>query len=59
MPRGPVTFRQSDLIRCFRAAQVAGVAIDRVEIDQRGNIIVVMANDGERPAVTAIADRPE
>jgi hypothetical protein len=55
MPRGPVTFRQSDLIRCFRAAQAANVAIDRVEIDQRGNSVVVV-NNGERPVVTAIAD---
>jgi hypothetical protein len=55
MPRGPVSFRQSDLIRCFRAAQAAGITIDRVEIDQKGNIVVVV-NNGERPVVAAIAD---
>jgi len=59
MPRGPVTFRQSDLTRCFRAARMARVAIDRVEIDRNGNIVVIVANESERPVVTAITDRQE
>jgi hypothetical protein len=59
MPRGPVLFRQSDLTRCFRAARMAGVEIDRVEIDRRGNIVVIVANESERPVMTAIAERQE
>jgi hypothetical protein len=59
MPRGPVPFRQSDLTRCFRAARMAGVAIDRVEIDRNGHIVVIVANESERPVVTAVAERRE
>jgi hypothetical protein len=38
---------------------MARVAIDRVEIDRNGNIVVIVANESERPVVTAITDRQE
>jgi hypothetical protein len=54
--RGPSTFKQSDLVRALRAARIAGVEVDRVEIDKSGRIVVVMSN---APVVTAIADSRE
>jgi hypothetical protein len=46
MARAPVTFKQQDLTRAFRAAQAAGVKVARIEIDRDGKIVIVTA-DGE------------
>ncbi len=54
MARGALTFRESDLTRALRATRKAGIAVQRVEIDN-GKIIVVVgmpqsarANDDQR-----------
>ena len=41
MPRRPAAFRQSDLTRALRAANAAGLVVDRVEIDPNGRIVIV------------------
>jgi hypothetical protein len=48
MARAPSIFRQQDVTRAFRAAQVAGVKVARVEIDRDGKIVIVTADDRER-----------
>lgn len=40
-PRGPASFRQSDVTRAIKATQKAGVALARVEIGRDGKIILV------------------
>jgi hypothetical protein len=41
MARGPLTFRQQDVTRAVKAVVAAGVAVERVEVDQSGKIVVV------------------
>lgn len=48
MARGACTFKQQDVTRALRATLAAGIAVQRVEIDKNGRIIVVTA--GEQPA---------
>lgn len=43
MSRGPQTFRQSDVTKALRATVKAGIAVERVEIDKNGKIVVVTA----------------
>jgi hypothetical protein len=40
-PRGPASFRQSDVTRAIRATRKAGVVPSRVEIDRNGKIIII------------------
>ena len=44
-PRGPASFRQSDVTRAIRATQKAGVALARVEIGRDGKIILVTGGE--------------
>jgi hypothetical protein len=52
MSRGQQTFRQSDVTKALRATVKAGIAVERVEIDKNGKIVVVTAKpqdaDGEK-----------
>ena len=50
MSRGPQTFRQTDVTRVLKAAAKAGVAVQRVEIDKTGKIVVVTATAQEADA---------
>jgi hypothetical protein len=40
MPRGPCTFKQSDVTRAVKAVVAAGVGVVRVEVDKDGRIVV-------------------
>jgi hypothetical protein len=40
-PRGPASFRQSDVTRAIKATQKAGVVPYRVEIDRTGKITII------------------
>ena len=42
MSKGPLTFKQTDLLRAIRTSQKAGLSIARVEIDREGKIVVVV-----------------
>jgi hypothetical protein len=42
MSKGPLTFKQTDLLRAIRTSQKAGLSIARVEIDRDGKIVVVV-----------------
>jgi hypothetical protein len=39
--RGPLTFRQRDLVRALKGARAAGIEVVRVEIDKAGKIVLV------------------
>jgi hypothetical protein len=41
MSRGQQTFKQSDVTKAIRATVKAGIAVNRVEIDKDGKIIIV------------------
>lgn len=41
MARRPSKFRQQDVTKALRAAQAAGIDVQRYEIDKDGKIIVV------------------
>jgi len=55
MSRGQQTFKQSDVIKALKATVKAGIAVERVEIDKNGKIVVVTA----RPEDAANRERPE
>ena len=50
MPRGPSTFRQTDLTRAIKAARNAGVDVTRAEIAKDGKIVIII---GETCAANA------
>ncbi|MDP2330403.1 MAG: hypothetical protein Q8M19_06880 [Reyranella sp.] len=47
MARGPCTFKQQDVTRALRATVAAGIAVQRIEIDREGKIIVVTGKPQE------------
>jgi len=42
MGRGPLTFRQQDLVRAIKGAKAAGLEVSKVEIDNNGKIVVII-----------------
>jgi hypothetical protein len=42
MARGPLTFRQHDLVRALKGAKAAGLEVFKVEIDKEGKIVVII-----------------
>jgi hypothetical protein len=42
MARGPLTFRQRDLVRALKSARAAGLEVSKVEIDKDGKIVVII-----------------
>jgi DNA-binding MarR family transcriptional regulator len=55
MSRGQQTFKQSDVTKALKAAVKAGIAIERVEIDKDGKIVIVTG----RPEDAANAEKAE
>jgi len=53
MSRGQQTFKQSDVTRALKATVKAGIAVERVEIDKDGKIVVVTG----RPEDAATGDK--
>ena len=50
MPRGPnLFFRQRDLVRALRSAQLAGIPSARVTIDKASGNLTIDARLGEAP----------
>lgn len=41
MSRGPLAFKQSDIVRAVKAARAVGMDVERVEIAPDGRIVVV------------------
>jgi len=41
MSRGQQTFRQRDVTKALKATVKAGIAVERVEIDKDGKIVIV------------------
>jgi hypothetical protein len=53
MARGPLTFRERDLVRALKGAAAAGIEVAQFEIDKAGKIIVVAS----KPTIGTCADR--
>jgi hypothetical protein len=49
MTRRVCKFRQREISRVIRGAQAAGVAVDRVEVDNEGKIVVYSGTGGDNP----------
>jgi hypothetical protein len=41
MARGPLTFRQRDVVAAIKAVRLAGVEVGRIEIGKDGKIVIV------------------
>ena len=54
MSRGQQTFKQRDLTKALKATVKAGIAVERVEIDNNGKIVIVPA----RPEDAANEEKP-
>jgi hypothetical protein len=54
MSRGQQTFKQRDLTKALKATVNAGIAVERVEIDKEGKIVIVPA----RPEDAADQEKP-
>lgn len=55
MSHGQQTFKQSDLTKALKATVKAGIAVERVEIDNGGKIIIVPG----RPIGVKNEEKPE
>lgn len=42
------SFRQADIARAMKGARAAGQAVDKIEIDGSGKIVVIMAREGPK-----------
>ena len=47
MGHGPCTFKEVDLTRALRAAQKAGLDVERAELARDGKIVLVFKRKGE------------
>jgi hypothetical protein len=54
MSRRPCVFRQCDVTRAVKAVAAAGVAVDKVEVDKDGKIIVVVGKPGKAEALSPL-----
>jgi hypothetical protein len=55
--RGACKFRAREVTRSIKAAVAAGVAVDRVEIESDGKIVVHIGGGGDNPKQINTADR--
>ena len=55
MSRGQQTFKQRDVTKALKATVKAGIAVERVEIDKNGKIVIVTA----RPEDAATGEKSE
>ena len=53
MSKGPLTFKQTDLLRAIKTFQRAGLSIARAEIDRDGKIVVVVGDENAKTESTA------
>lgn len=49
MARGPLTFRQRDVVAAIKAVRRAGVEVGRIEIGKDGKIVIVMTTATSAP----------
>jgi hypothetical protein len=54
--RRPCKFRQREITRSIKAARAAGLAVDRVEIETDGKIVVHLGNGDDSPKNFNTAD---
>jgi hypothetical protein len=54
--RRPCKFRQREITRTIRAARAAGLAVDRVEVNSDGRIVVHFGNGDDSPKKLNTAD---
>jgi hypothetical protein len=54
MSRSQQTFKQSDVTKALKATVKAGIAVERVEIDKNGKIVIVTG----RPEDAANREKP-
>ena len=55
MPRAPLSFKQTDITRALKAVRAAGEDVARIEINQNGNIIIVLGKpETDEPEETII-----
>jgi hypothetical protein len=55
------TYRKSDLVRAFRAAEAAGIKSPRIEVDRHGTIAIIPAKPegvGENEWDTVLSNDP-
>ncbi len=52
MARGNSTFKQKDVTRVLRAAQAAGIEVQRIEVDKTGKIVVVTGKSENGDQIT-------
>jgi hypothetical protein len=45
MSRGQQTFKQRDVTKALKATVKAGIAVERVEIDKNGKIVIVTGRE--------------
>jgi hypothetical protein len=52
MTRGPLSFKETDLVRAIKSAVKAGLAIARLEVDPQSGKIVIIAGKATEPEET-------
>jgi hypothetical protein len=55
MSRGQQTFRQSDVTKAIKATVKAGIAVERVEIDN-GKIVIIAANPADAASIEKVGN---
>jgi hypothetical protein len=56
--RGPVRFREREASRAIRAAEKAGLRVEKVEVSADGRLSLVTSRDNQGVAALKSADSP-